>query len=69
MNGSSFTAKMLKGFFKPALAFFLIFAACVNLFAQYKGAPVKKDRLLKALRSKQLQTSDIIAVINSNGVF
>jgi hypothetical protein len=68
MNGSSFTAKKLKGFIKPALACFLIFIACVNLFAQYKGAPVKKDRLIKALRSKQLQTRDIVAVINSNGV-
>jgi hypothetical protein len=29
---------------------------------------VKKERLLKALRSKQLQTNDIVAVINSNGV-
>jgi hypothetical protein len=68
MNGSSFTAKSGKYFIKPALACFLIFAACLNLFAQYKGAPVKKDRLVKALRSKQLQTRDIVAVINSNGV-
>lgn len=49
-------------------ACFLILAAVSSAFAQYKGAPVKKDRLLKALRSKQLQTSDIIAVISSNGV-
>ena len=68
MNGSSFTAGKLKGFLKPAMAFCLIFAAGFNLFAQYKGAPVKKDRLLKALRSKLLQTRDIVAVINSNGV-
>jgi hypothetical protein len=68
MNGSSFTAKRLKGFIKPALACFLILAGGINLFAQYRGAPVKKDRLVKALRSKQLQTRDIVAVINSNGV-
>jgi hypothetical protein len=68
MNGLSFTAKKLKGFIKITLACFLVFAACLNSFAQYKGAPVKKDRLVKALRSKQLQTRDIVAVINSNGV-
>lgn len=68
MNGSSFTAKKLKGFVKITLACFLIFAATLNSFAQYKGAPVQKDRLIKALRSKQLQTRDIVAVINSNGV-
>ena len=68
MNGSSFTAKKLKGLIKITLACFLIFIAGLNSFAQYKGAPVKKDRLIKALRSKQLQTRDIVAVINSNGV-
>lgn len=68
MNGLSFTAKKLKGLIKITFACFLIFAACLNSFAQYKGAPVKKDRLVKALRSKQLQTRDIVAVINSNGV-
>lgn len=46
----------------------LIFAVGFNSFAQYQGAPVKKDKLLKALRSKQLQTEDIVAIINSNGV-
>ena len=58
----------LRSFIKIALACFLILVNAVNLFAQYRGAPVKKDRLIKALRSKQLQTSDIVAVINSNGV-
>ena len=66
MNESGFTK--LKGLLKPALACFLILASGINLFAQYRGAPVKKDRLIKALRSKQLQTRDIVAVINSNGV-
>jgi len=68
MNGLSFTAKKLKDFIKIALACFLILTSGINLFAQYKGAPVKKDRLIKALRSKQLQTRDIVTVINSNGV-
>lgn len=68
MNGLSFTAKKLNGFIKTTLACSLICAACLNSFAQYKGAPVKKDRLIKALRSKQLQTRDIVAVINTNGV-
>lgn len=51
-----------------ATACFLICVVAANGFAQYKGAPVKKERLLKALRSRQLKTSDIVAVINSNGV-
>jgi hypothetical protein len=53
---------------KFTLAGFLILTNAVFLFAQYKGAPVKKDRLVKALRSKQLQTRDIVTVIRSNGV-
>jgi tetratricopeptide (TPR) repeat protein len=49
-------------------AIFLICVFVAGAFAQYKGAPVKKERLLKALRSRQLQTGDIVAVINTNGV-
>jgi len=63
MNATSF-----KGFTRFALACLLILSGGVDLLAQYKGAPVKKDRLVKALRSKQLQTRDIVAVIKSNGV-
>ncbi len=58
----------LRSIIKITLACFLILVNAVNLFAQYRGAPVKKDRLIKALRSKQLQTNDIVAVIKSNGV-
>ena len=36
--------------------------------AQYKGNPVKKDKLVSVLRSKQLQTREIVAVVKSNGV-
>jgi len=46
----------------------LIFVIGLNSFAQHRGAPVQKDRLLKALRSKQIPTADIVTVINSNGV-
>lgn len=47
----------------------LILICAAAFFAQkYKGAPVKKDRLVKALRSKQLKTGDIVSIIRSNGV-
>ena len=36
--------------------------------AQYKGEPVKKDRLINVLRSRQFQTRDIVQVINESGV-
>ncbi|MBV9241326.1 MAG: hypothetical protein JO314_04885 [Acidobacteria bacterium] len=36
--------------------------------AQYTGTPVKKDKLLNALRSHQLQTRDIVDAINTAGV-
>lgn len=58
----------MKSLLRFSIACFLIFIIGSNTFAQYKRAPVKKDRLLKALRSRQLQTGDIVAVINSNGV-
>ena len=57
-----------KSYIKIATACFLIFITGINTFAQYKGAPVKKERLIKALKSKQLQTGDIVTVINTNGV-
>ena len=68
MKNPSFTNEKHKSFIKITTACFLIFVSAINLFAQYKGAPVKKDRLIKALRSKQLQTRDIVTIINSNGV-
>jgi tetratricopeptide (TPR) repeat protein len=57
-----------RNFTKVTWAFLLILAGATASFAQYKGAPVKKDRLLQALRSKQLQSSDIVTIINTNGV-
>lgn len=68
MNHRSFIFRINKKFANLATAAFLILIIGVNSFAQYKGAPVKKDRLIKALRSRQLQTNDIVAIIKSNGV-
>jgi hypothetical protein len=42
--------------------------AAAGLFGQYKGSPVKKDKLLGVLKSRQLQTREIVNVIKSNGV-
>ena len=47
-------------------AFLLL--APMALFAQYKGEPVQRDRLVDGLRSKRFQTSDIVQIINENGV-
>jgi len=68
MNRPIFTIKTRQSFIKLAAACFLILIAAGNLFAQYKGAPVKKDRLIQALRTRQLQTRDIVTIINRNGV-
>lgn len=68
MNRSGFAIMKSKKFVQITAACLLIFMTCFNSFSQYKGAPVKKDRLVKALRSKLLQTRDIVTVINSNGV-
>lgn len=58
---------MTKNFFGLIL-FFLLLAVPDMVFGQYAGSPVKKDRLIRELRSKQLQTRDIIQVINESGV-
>ncbi|MDQ3800944.1 MAG: tetratricopeptide repeat protein [Acidobacteriota bacterium] len=71
MNRQIFTINARQNFIKITAACFLILsigATGSNLFAQYKGAPVKKDRLIQALRSRQLQTRDIVTIINRNGV-
>jgi tetratricopeptide (TPR) repeat protein len=71
MNRPIFAIKARRNFIKITAACFLILsvaAAGGNLFAQYKGAPVRKDRLIQALRSRQLQTRDIVTIINRNGV-
>lgn len=68
MQRPDFTIGNNKSFFKLITVCFLIFIVGISSFAQYKGAPVKKDRLLKALKSRQLQTGDIVTIINRNGV-
>ena len=69
MSRQSFTVPQARSFFiqaTTALLLILIFSG--HLLAQYKGAPVKKARLIQALRSRQLQTRDIVTIINRNGV-
>ena len=57
-----------KNFLKITAPLLLVLVTGGNLFAQYKGDPVKKEKLLTVLRSKQLQTREIVGVIKSNGV-
>lgn len=69
MNYPSFIMAGRKTFTRITTACLLILTAGIISFAQqYKGAPVRKERLVKALRSRQLQTSDIVTIIRSNGV-
>lgn len=53
---------------KAIFAFMIMLLASSALLAQYKGNPVKKEKLVSVLRSKQLQTREIVAVVKSNGV-
>ncbi|MDQ6788882.1 MAG: hypothetical protein M3033_18925 [Acidobacteriota bacterium] len=47
----------------------LLIGLPVSIFGQtYKGLAVKKEKLISVLRSKQLQTREIVNIINSNGV-
>ncbi len=68
MNPPIFVVQNRKSFIKITTSCLFILITCVNLFAQYQGAPVKKNKLIQAIRSRQLQTSDIVSIINSNGV-
>ncbi len=47
---------------------FLIAAAPHDVEGQPAGDPVKRDRLVKVLRSKRFQTRDIVQIIRENGV-
>jgi hypothetical protein len=49
-------------------AIVLALFCCGSVLAQYKGSPVKKEKLVSVLHSKQLQTREIVTVIKSNGV-
>jgi hypothetical protein len=68
MTPQIFAIKKCKSFIKITTSCFLILIFGTNLIAQYKGAPVKKSRLVQAIRSRQLQTRDIVTIINTNGV-
>lgn len=68
MNYTSFTIRNCKKVLRVAAVCLLIFTIGSSSFAQFKGAPVRKERLVKALRSGQFQTRDIVTIINSNGV-
>jgi len=68
MNFPIFTIRKCKGFIKITAACLLILMIGGNLIAQYKGAPVKKHKLVQAIRSRQLQTQDIVTIIKTNGV-
>lgn len=68
MQMTSFFMKHSRSLLQILAVCGLIFVVSFSSLAQYKGAPVQKDRLIKALRSKQLQTEDIVAVIKANGV-
>ena len=63
-----FTDNKIRILIKIGSLCLLLLIACGNLFAQYKGSAVKKERLISVLRSKQLQTREIVNIINSNGV-
>ena len=62
MRGLKFTGKII------LLSGVLLILAVGGVFGQYEGSPVKKDKLIGALKSKQLQTREIVSVIKSNGV-
>lgn len=53
---------------KAAVFVFIIAVSALGVAAQYKGNPVKKEKLVSVLRSHQLQTREIVSVIQSNGV-
>jgi tetratricopeptide (TPR) repeat protein len=59
---------IIQNFIKLAAACLLILTFVGSSFAQYKGSPVKRERLVRALRSGQLQTGDIVTIIRRNGV-
>lgn len=68
MRERIFTNHKSRILIKVGIFCLLMLIACGNLFAQYKGSAVKKERLISVLRSKQLQTREIVNIINSNGV-
>lgn len=57
-----------KTLFRQLFLIVLVLSSGIAALAQYRGNPVKKDKLVDVLRSRQLQTREIVDVIKSNGV-
>jgi hypothetical protein len=54
---------------KAGVVCLVILTAYGNILAQqYKGLAVKKEKLISVLRSKQLQSREIVDIVKSNGV-
>jgi len=60
--------RLLNRIFVAGFALFVLAFSSGTAAAQYKGNPVKKDKLLSVLRARQLQTREIVGVIKTNGV-
>lgn len=63
-----FTNNRTEILIKAAIVCLVILTAYGDSFAQYRGSAVKKEKLISVLRSKQLQTREIVATIKNNGV-
>jgi len=63
-----FTNNKTEIFIKASIVCLAVLTAYGSSYAQYKGSAVKKEKLLSVLRSKQLQTREIVAIVKSNGV-
>ena len=46
-----------------ALSFCFLLMSSTGVLAQYKGNPVKKEKLVKVIRMKQLSTREIVAAV------
>ncbi len=68
MSEQIFTNTRAGIFIKAAIACLLLLTVYGNVSAQYRGTAVKKEKLVSVLRSKQLQTREIVAIVKSNGV-
>ncbi len=51
-----------------SISFCFLLMSSSDTLAQYKGMPVKKDKLVRVIRTKQLSTREIVTVIKTNGV-
>lgn len=63
-----FFASKTKSLIYANIICLIVLTACGNVFAQYRGLAVKKEKLISVLRSRQLQTREIVSIIKSNGV-